>query len=57
MSSAAKQSLHPAVVEGFISPGAWSLVENNFSQYAKDLLTKVVRFVVVSSILIAFTCG
>ena len=38
---------HPAVAEGLISPGAWSLVENQFSPFAKETLAKVANFVMV----------
>lgn len=44
------EAMHPAVVEGFISPGAWALVESQFSPFAKETLTKVVHFVVVSDV-------
>lgn len=42
--------LHPAVAEGLISLGAWSLIEDSFSPFAKETLTKVVNFVMVSGV-------
>ncbi|PWN29740.1 acyl-CoA dehydrogenase NM domain-like protein [Jaminaea rosea] len=35
---------HAIVAEGFISRGAWSLIEDKFSDFAKAKLTDVVRF-------------
>lgn len=35
---------HVIVAEGFISRGAWALIEDRFSDFAKDKLTDVVRF-------------
>lgn len=40
---------HAIVAEGFISRGAWSLIEDKFSDFAKAKLTDVVRFTLVSS--------
>lgn len=39
---------HPIVAEGFISRGAWALVEDKFSDFAKTKLADVVRFTLVS---------
>lgn len=36
-------------MNGFISPAAWSLVESHFSSYAKEVLAKVIDFVIVSA--------
>lgn len=36
---------HAVVTEKIISPGAWALVEDKFSPFAKETLTKLVRFV------------
>lgn len=39
----AKYEAH--VVEKYINPSVWALIEDKFSPFAKDLLTKVVHFV------------
>ncbi|CAO1625385.1 unnamed protein product [Parajaminaea phylloscopi] len=35
---------HPIIAEGFISRGAWALIEDKFSDFAKKTLADVVRF-------------
>lgn len=35
------------VVEKYINPSVWALIQDKFSPFAKDLLTKVVHFIQV----------
>lgn len=39
---------HPVIAEGIISRGAWALIEDKFSDFAKKTLANVVHFVIVS---------
>ncbi|PWN41383.1 acyl-CoA dehydrogenase [Ceraceosorus guamensis] len=36
---------HTVVTEGVISPATWNLVESKFSDFARETLTKLIRFV------------
>ncbi len=39
------------VVEKFINPSTWALIQDKFSPFAKETLTKVVHFIHVRSLL------